>query len=130
MGNYYSYERIGDKPLKVPKVCFEDRESVECLIAHGWVDSKRWDMVADMCRLSEEIEDELVTIDFTHEDSSDKWRVMFFNGKYCCVKAEFPPMDLNNLKLPNYDSGRNTFDLTQVTYYEVGNSCHIDNEQK
>ena len=112
MGNYYSYERIGNKPLKLPKVYFEDKHSIECLIDYGYVESKRWDMVADMCRLSSELIDELITIDFTHENSSDKWRVMFMNGKYCFVKSEFPPIDLNTLRFPNYDSDRNTFDLT------------------
>lgn len=112
MGNHYSYDLIGNKPSKLPKVYFDERDSIECLIEHGWVESKRWDMVADMCRLSSELPDELITIDFTHEDSSDKWRAVFINGKYCCVKSEFPPIDLNDLIFPDYDSDRNTFDLT------------------
>ena len=111
MGNYYSYERVGDKPIKLPKVFFEDVNMVEGLLMYGYVESKKWDMVADLCRLSAALPNELITVDFTHEDTNNRWRVMFLNGKFTYVKSEFPPIDLDSLVEPDFQSGRNTFDI-------------------
>ena len=112
MGNYYSYEQVGSKRLQKPKGYFEDASMVESLLYYGYVESKRWDMVADMCRVSEALPDDVITVDFTHEDSNAQWRVVFTRGKYVCVKSEFPNIDLDEAVLPDYKSNRNTFDLT------------------
>ena len=112
MGNYYSYELVGLKRLQKPKVYFEDGDSVESLLHYGYTESKRWDMVADMCRVSEAFPEEIIAVDFTHEDSNAQWRVVFTRGKYVCVKSEFPNIDLDEAVLPDYESSRNTFDLT------------------
>ena len=112
MGNYYSYELVGSKRLQKPKVYFKEPDMVESLLYYGYVESKRWDMVADMCRASEVLLEEIITVDFTHEDSKFHWRVVFNQGKYVCVKSEFPNIDLDEAVLPDYESNRNTFDLT------------------
>ena len=112
MGNYYSYELVGSKRLQKPNVYFKEPDMVESLLYYGYVESKRWDMISDMCRVSEVLPEEIITVDFTHEDSNSNWRVVFTQGKYVCVKSEFPNIDLDKAVSPNYESDRNTFDLT------------------
>lgn len=112
MGNYYSYELVGSKRLQKPNVYFKEPDMVESLLYYGYVESKIWDMISDMCRVSEVLPEEIITVDFTHEDSNSNWRVVFTQGKYVCVKSEFPNIDLDKAVSPNYESDRNTFDLT------------------
>lgn len=65
MGNYYSYELVGSKRLQKPKVYFKQPCLVESLLYYGYAESKRWDMISDMCKVSEVLPEEIITVDFT-----------------------------------------------------------------
>ena len=58
MGNYYSYKMLECDPEVIdylsnnPNVDFDDKDWVDMLVEYGYVNSKCWDMIKDVCKLS------------------------------------------------------------------------------
>ena len=99
-------------------VKFDDRDWVEMILEYGYVNSKHWDMIKDMCKLSSCCPKTPICVWFTHEDTRSAWKVLFIEGKYTYIKqpksSEFKLTEcfnLNNLNSPDFGSDRNTFDL-------------------
>ena len=124
MGNYYSYKMLECDPKVIDclsnnsNVKFDDKDWVEMLLEYGYVNSKRWDMIKDMCKLSSCCPKTPICVWFTHEDTRSAWKVLFIEGKYTYIKhtksSEFKlteRFNLNNLNSPDFGSDRNTFDL-------------------
>ena len=130
MGNYYSYKMLECDPEVIkylsnnPNLEFDDRDWVEMLVEYGYVNSKHWDMIKDMCKLSSYCPKSLICVWFTHEDTRSAWKVLFIGGKYTYIKqpksSEFESAEdfyldgcfnLNNFTSPDFESDRNTFDL-------------------
>ena len=124
MGNYYSYKMLECDPKVIDcltnklNVKFDDRDWVEMLLEYGYVNSKHWDMVKDMCKLSSCCPKTPICVWFTHEDTRSAWMVLFIEGKYTYVKQPKSSevkltecFNLNKLNSPDFGSARNTFDL-------------------
>ena len=97
---------------------FDDRDWVEMLLEYGFVNSKHWDMVKDMCKLSSCCPKIPIYVWFTHEDTRSAWKVLFIGGKYSYIKqpksSEFEltkDFNLNSFTSPDFESDRNTLDL-------------------
>jgi len=105
MGNYYTYTLENIENIEVPKIYFEEPQSIENLLEYKYTSSKRWDMIKDMCRLSEYYPNTIFIITSIDEDSEKLRRSLFLNGKVEVQlgKIVYPSIESAIFKKPSLD---------------------------
>ena len=83
MGNYHTYvieeDLVG---LDIPKIYFEDADSVESLFYFGYTQRKRWSFTEDISVFSRSHPEVLITVIETDEDETVLRKHQFLNGKH------------------------------------------------
>ena len=96
MGNYHEYElKSYAENIVIPEEPFFDKGAVECLLQHGYYESKRWNFEKDVASVSKCNPDVLITVNETDEDETILRQHQFFNGEHKWVdgKVVFPEIN-------------------------------------
>lgn len=96
MGNYNQYElKSYAGNIGIPEEAFFDYNAVQCLIQHGYYESKRWKFDKDIALVSKHNPEVLITVNETDEDETILRQHQFFNGEHRWVDSKIVFPEIN-----------------------------------